>query len=115
MEKRVTQYRTWLAAFVLALEVGGCAVNSGTWPFWELRDADFRRLAPGMTAAQAEGILGRPMLRLPLPRLAEEVWEYRYFDAQTPMKLLLHFDAEGVLKHYTQGFDHEYHHGGAER
>lgn len=104
-----------VATLALLLAAGGCATDYGVRPSWILKDADFRGLRPGMSATQVEGILGSPLLRTPLPRLREVAWDYRYFDVQTPMKALLHFDMNGVLKRHTQGYDHEYDHGGAER
>ena len=111
----MTAIQTRFVAFALVLAASGCAFEYGIRPSWMLKDSDFRRLRAGMNAAEVEGILGKPQLRTPFPRLREEVWDYRYFDLQTPMKSLLHFDTSGILKHHTQAYDHEYHHGGADR
>ena len=112
---QVLPIRSSFAALVLILAATGCAIDHGIRPATDLRESDFRRLTAGMTAAEVEGIVGKPMLRTPLPRMQEEAWDYRYFDALTPIKVLVYFDLKGILKRTTQGYDHEYYHGGAER
>jgi hypothetical protein len=104
----------WMAIGLLVTS-GGCALGVGSGARHDLRDADFRQLDAGMRAAEVRRIVGPPALITPLPRLAEEVWDYRYFNGQSPMVTFLHFDMSGVLKYYTQGQDHDYYHGGAER
>lgn len=115
LEVHVHPIRWCAAIMALLLMAGGCATDPGVRPSWMLKDSDFLGLRPGMSATEVERILGSPILRTPLPRLREVAWDYRYFDVQTPMKVSLHFDMNGVLKHHTEGYDHEYHHGGAER
>jgi len=107
--------RTCLAMLAAASMLAACAADYVPRPAWELQDADFRRLKSGMKAEQVETLVGKPALKTVFPRLDEEVWDYSYFDVQTPMKALLHFDGKGVLKYHTQSFDNAYYHGGAER
>jgi hypothetical protein len=104
----------WIATGLLVAG-GGCALVAGQGARQDLRESDFRQLSAGMRTAEVRRIVGPPALITPLPRLAEEVWDYRYFNGQSPMVAFLHFDVNGILKYHTQAEDRDYHHGGADR
>ena len=102
-----------LVAVATALTLGGCAVAPAqTRAFWTLHSAHFNQLTPGMMMAEAESIVGRPLLATHFPRLAEQVWEYEFLDTQTRMKALVHFGDQGTLKYHTEAFDPGYYSGG---
>jgi outer membrane protein assembly factor BamE (lipoprotein component of BamABCDE complex) len=99
-------------AVLLLLALHAC---TSVTAFRTHREADFEPLRPGMSAVEVEHLIGSPAIRTTLPRLGEEVWDYRYFDAQTPMLMQLHFDLGGALKYQARVQDHDYIHGGTER
>jgi len=65
-----------------------------------------------MTMAEAESVVGKPLLAMQFPGLAEQVWEYEFLDTQTRMKALVHFGDQGTLKYHTVTFDQGYYSGG---
>jgi outer membrane protein assembly factor BamE (lipoprotein component of BamABCDE complex) len=95
-----------LLAILLAL--GGCAAMTGVRPFWTLNDEDFRQVKSGMTQADVEKLVGKPLWRMTFAALAEEVWSYDYLDYHTHMRSVMHFDTRGVLKYATREYDMDY-------
>ena len=82
--------------------LGGCAADPAVKPWWTLREADFRQLQPGKTTkAEVRAALGRPVLEMTVPRLGEEVWDYRYLNTAMHMLVWVYFDTQGVYKYYT--------------
>lgn len=100
-----------LAPFAILLALGGCAAMEGVKPFWTLNDQDFRQIKSGMTQADVEKRVGKPLWRMSFPALAEEVWSYDYLDYQTRMYSVMHFDTRGVLKYATLEYDMDYYSG----
>jgi outer membrane protein assembly factor BamE (lipoprotein component of BamABCDE complex) len=94
--------------FAILLALGGCAAMEGVKPFWTLNDQDFRQIKSGMTQADVEKRVGKPLWRMAFPAMAEEVWSYDYLDYQTRMRSVMHFDTRGVLKYATQEYDMDY-------
>ncbi len=93
---------------VVLLALAACAANPGVRPRWTLSDADFRQLKPGMTPAEVEKIVGKPLLKSTFARLDEEVWDYDYLDTQTRMRSSVHFTMQGAMKYQTQELDQHY-------
>lgn len=100
-----------LVAAVMPLVLAACAA---AFSYRNATSSDFDSLVPGMSSVQVERQLGQPATKLLLPRFAEEVWEYRYFDGHTPKIAQLHFDLGGVLRRRLLVEDRDYYHGGAE-
>ena len=99
------------ALFTILLVLGGCASMEGIKPFWALNDQDFRQITPGMTQADVEKRVGKPLWRMTFAAMAEEVWSYDYLDYHTHMRSVMHFDTRGVLKYATQEYDSDYYSG----
>lgn len=97
-----------LGMFAILLALGGCAAMEGVKPFWTLNDQDFRQIKSGMTQADVENRVGKPLWRMTFAALAEEVWSYDYLDYHTHMRSVMHFDTRGVLKYATQEYDMDY-------
>ena len=97
-----------LGMFAILLALGGCAAMDGVKPFWTLNDQDFRQIKSGMTQADVEKRVGKPLWRMTFAALAEEVWSYDYLDYHTHMRSVMHFDTQGVLKYATQEYDMDY-------
>jgi outer membrane protein assembly factor BamE (lipoprotein component of BamABCDE complex) len=97
-----------LGIFAILLALGGCAAMEGVKPFWTLNDQDFRQIKSGMTQADVEKRVGKPLWRMTFAALAEEVWSYDYLDYHTHMRSVMHFDTQGVLKYATQEYDMDY-------
>ena len=97
-----------LIAVGALLVLGACAMDPGVRPFWALQQSEFGKLRPGMTKAEVEVLLGKPILVSTFPRLEEDVWDYRYMDIQVRMYATLHFDSHGNLKYHTERLDSAY-------
>jgi len=100
-----------LGTFAILLALGGCAAMEGVKPFWTLNDQDFRQIKSGMTQADVEKRVGKPLWRMTFAAMAEEVWSYDYLDYQTRMRSVMHFDTRGVLKYATLEYDMDYYSG----
>jgi outer membrane protein assembly factor BamE (lipoprotein component of BamABCDE complex) len=95
-------------ALVVLLALVGCVTDPGVRPSWTLSDADFRQLRPGMTTAEVEKSIGKPLLKTTFARLQEEVWDYNYLNAQLRMRSSVHFNLRGEMKYQTQELDQTY-------
>lgn len=89
----------------------GCAWDQGIRPFWTLHDADFRQLKPGMTKADVEARVGKPIEAITFVRMGEEVWDYSFLDGQIHMRAYVYFDMKGIFKHHTESYDQAYYSG----
>ena len=97
-----------LGMFAILLALAGCAAMEGVKPFWTLNDEDFRQIKSGMTQADVERRVGKPLWRMTFAARAEEVWSYDYLDYQTRMRSVMHFDTRGVLKAVTREYDMDF-------
>lgn len=101
-----------LKALVLSLAVGGlvaCATEPAVKSWWTLNHESFTPVTPGLSKADVERQLGKPILISNFPRLAEEVWDYRYLEGSTRIYLTeIHFDRQGLVKYYAQYPDPAY-------
>lgn len=61
----------------IALVLGGCAALDGTKA---LSDADVAGVRQGMTRADTQRLLGRPMETMAFPRSRTESWDYQLQD-----------------------------------
>ena len=93
---------------VVLLALAGCAADPGVRPSWTLGDADFRQLKPGLSQAQVEKLVGKPLLKSTFARLEEEVWDYKYLDNQMRMASSVHFNMRGEMTYQTQELDQSY-------
>ena len=102
-----------LKLVVLAAVLGllaACAIDPAVKPWWTLRDESFIRIKPGMSKADVQNLLGKPILETSFPRLNEEVWDYRSLHGTTFIYITeVHFDGQGVVKYFTQYPDPAYH------
>lgn len=86
------------AAAVLA----GCAAAEGIRPKWTLHESDFTSIKPETTTkADVENLVGKPIMAMVFPNLAEEVWDYRYMYGVQTYVAEVHFDMQGRTKYYT--------------
>jgi outer membrane protein assembly factor BamE (lipoprotein component of BamABCDE complex) len=97
-----------LIALAILMALGGCASMDGIRPLWTLKDDDFRQIKSGMTQADVEKRVGKPLWTMTFSRMAEEVWSYDYLDYTIRMRAVMHFDTRGVLKYATQEYDMDY-------
>ena len=93
---------------VVLLVLAACAADPGIRPRWTLSEADFRQLKPGLSQAEVEKIVGKPLLKSTFARLEEEVWDYDYLATQIRMRSSVHFDMRGVMKYHTEEYDQHY-------
>lgn len=63
----------WLAA-VLGL-LAACATDPAVKPWWTLSDESFIPIKPGISKAEVQNLLGKPILEMSFPRLNEDVWD----------------------------------------
>lgn len=107
--------RIFTLAFTAALmlTLSGCNLlpAPGVRPFWTLTETDFLKLKPGMSKAEVEKTVGRPLVSYTYPRQQEEVWEYDWLATQIRMKALVNFDLGGKLKNYFLVYDQGYYSG----
>ncbi len=95
------------AVLVLA---AACAIDPAVKPWWTLRDESFIAIKPGISKADVQNLLGKPILETSFPRLNEEVWDYRSLHGTTFIYITeVHFDGQGVVKYFTQYPDPAYH------
>jgi hypothetical protein len=97
-----------ITLFSIPLAVAGCAGMEGIKPFWALSTADFQPIKAGMTQAEVEKQVGKPLWKMSFPAKAEEVWSYDYLDYQTHMRAVMTFDNRGVLKSVRLEYDMDY-------
>jgi outer membrane protein assembly factor BamE (lipoprotein component of BamABCDE complex) len=102
----------FLVAVAALVLLAACAMDPGVRPYWALHQSEFNRLKPGMTKAEVDALLGKPILVSTFPRMEEEVWDYRYMNTQLRMVASLHFDPQGALKYHTERLDPAYNRGG---
>ena len=95
-------------ALAILFALAGCATDPGVRPSWTLSDADFQQLRPGMTPAQVEKSVGKPMLKTTFARLQEEVWDYQYLATQLRMRSSVHFNMRGEMTYQTRELDQTY-------
>ena len=90
--------------------LAACAMDSAVKPWWALTDESFIPIKPGISKADVQNLLGKPILTTNFPRLNEEVWDYRSLHGTTFIYITeVHFDGQGVVKYFTQHPDPAYH------
>ena len=95
--------------------LAACAMDPGVRPYWTLQPSDFSQLKPGMTKADVDTLLGKPVLVSTFSRLEEDVLDYRYLNTQLRMLASLHFDSHGALTYHTEQLDPAYNRAGMRR
>jgi outer membrane protein assembly factor BamE (lipoprotein component of BamABCDE complex) len=91
-----------ILAAVLTLTLSACASQSGRVDWWSLGPQSFKQATPGVSKAEVERLVGKPIVITAFDRVGEEVWDYRYADGSIIMITEIHFDREGKVKYYTQ-------------
>jgi len=88
------------------LLLASCAAQEGVRPKWTLHENDFSPIkAESTTKEDVEKLVGKPMLTMVFPNLAEEVWDYRYVHGVDTYVAEIHFDLRGRTKYYTTYVD----------
>lgn len=83
--------------------LAACATDPAVKPWWTLKEESFIPIKPGTTKDQVRSLLGKSMLETKFPRLAEEVWDYRFVYGSSYVYITeVHFDAKGMVTYYTQ-------------
>lgn len=96
-----------LAAF--SGSFAACAIDPAEKPWWTLRDASFITIKPGISKADVQNLLGKSILEMNLPRLNEDVWDYRFLHGTTSIYVSeVHFDGQDRVKYFTQHPDPAY-------
>ena len=108
MNRYSRRFPALLVLLAVLLTVAGCATDPGVRPRWTLGDSDFRQLKSGMTQAQVEKAVGKPLMKSTFARLQEEVWDYDYLDLQLRMRSSVHFNMRGEMTYQTQELDQHY-------
>ena len=104
----MNRFSRLFAALVVLLALAACAADPGVRPRWMLSETDFRQLKPGLSQAEVEKIVGKPLLKSTFPRQQEQVWDYDYLSAQIRMRSSVYFDMRGVMKYHTEELDQHY-------
>jgi len=93
---------TYRLIFAGAVLLAGCVAQEGVRPKWTLHEIDFASIkAESTTKDDVEKLVGKPMLTMVFPKLAEEVWDYRYVHGVDTYVAEIHFDLRGRTKYYT--------------
>ncbi len=103
--------RSVTLALILAAVIGGCATDPAVKPWWTIGPAFNRIQAGRMTKDDVFRELGRPILEVAYPRLAEQVWDYRFADGTMMMYGSVHFNNQGVVTYFTSEPDPAFYSG----
>lgn len=98
-------------ALVLAAAVGGCASDPAVKPWWTIGPAFNQIQAGRSTKGDVLRELGRPIVEVTYPRLAEQVWDYRFADGVMMMYGSVHFNDRGVVTYFTSEPDPAFYSG----
>jgi outer membrane protein assembly factor BamE (lipoprotein component of BamABCDE complex) len=91
-----------MLAAVLTLALSACASQAGRMDWWTLGPKSFEQATPGVSKADVERLVGKPIVITAFDRVGEEVWDYRYADGSVVMIAEIHFNRDGKVKYYTQ-------------
>ena len=104
----MNRFSRLVPALVVLLALAGCAADPGVRPSWTLSDAEFGQLKAGMSQADVEKIVGKPLLKMTFVRLNEEVWDYAYIETHLRLRSSVHFDMRGLMTYHTRELDQTY-------
>lgn len=91
-----------LAGSLAVALLGGCATAAweGVRPSWTLNEKHFAAITPGMSAAEVERAVGKPLLVETFTNLREVVWDYRFVDGGVRrFGAEVHFHDDGKVKY----------------